>query len=222
MSSDKSETSSEEEEEIYDSKFEEELKQFQKKLEARENSFDGAKFDTKRRNGSAGRQTRRLIPNVSPAWIDKLRKQLKEQYICKSQDDQIEQVYNKSNEYSQYFLQYPAPHKHFNEITQGGGNGSKVFQTSRMNDVGKLAFAKCLTSSTAGISFNSPPATERACGYDFDPNGGQMVDINSMEAAQFYYAEEYPLASGKNNSAEAQQSMKNVQNSDYINIEDED
>ena len=49
-----------------------------------------------------------------------------------------------------------------------------------------------------------------------------MVDINSMEAAQFYYAEEYAMVGGKNNSAQAQQSMKNVQNSDYINIEDED
>lgn len=54
-------------------------------------------------------------------------------------------------------------------MTQGGG---KVFQTSRMTDMGKLAFAKCLTSSTAGISFNSPPATDRAYGYDFDPSGG--------------------------------------------------
>lgn len=157
------------EEEIYDSKFEEELKQFQQKLEVRESSFDGAKIDTKRRNGSAGRQTRRLIPNVSPAWIDKLRKQLKESYICKSQDDQIEQVYNNSNEYSQFFMQYPAPHKQFNDITTGGG---KIFQSSRIKDMSKLAFAKCLTSSTAGISFNSPPATDRAYGYDFDPNGG--------------------------------------------------
>ena len=54
MSSDKSDISYEEEE-IYDSKFEEELKKFQKKLEVRENSFDGTKIDTKRRNGSAGR-----------------------------------------------------------------------------------------------------------------------------------------------------------------------
>jgi len=92
-------------------------------------------------------------------------------------------MYSNSNEYSQYFLQHPAPHKQFNELTQGAAIGSKVFQTSRMNDIGKLAFTKCLTSSTAGISFNSPPATDRACGYDFDPNGGQMVDINSIEAA---------------------------------------
>jgi len=72
-----------------------------------------------------------------------------------------------------------------------------------MKDMGKLAFNKCLTNSTAGISFNSPPATERACGYDFDPNGGQMVDINSIEAAQFYYAEECQMLSAKNNSAQA-------------------
>lgn len=88
-----------------------------------------------------------------------------------------------------------------------------------MKDIGKLAFAKCLTSSTAGISFNSPPATDRAYGYEFDPNGGQIVDVNSMEAAQFYCSEEYPIVGGKNISSQAHQ---NVQNSDYINIEDED
>jgi len=36
-----------------------------------------------------------------------------------------------------------------------------------------------MTTSTAGMSFNSPPATERACGYD-----GELVD--EEECANYY------------------------------------
>lgn len=44
------------------------------------------------------------------------------------------------------------------------------------------------------MSYNSPPATERACGYEADPNGGQVVDIYSAEAEgnHFYYGEIQP------------------------------
>lgn len=48
-----------------------------------------------------------------------------------------------------------------------------------------------MTISTAGMSFNSPPATERACGYDVEA-GQFIVDEDSGEAIHYYYnAEDY-------------------------------
>lgn len=75
------------------------------------------------------------------------------------------------------------------------------------------ALNQCMTISTAGVSFTSPPATERACGYDVEA-GQFLVDGDSGEANQCYFnAEDYQqyLLGSK-------QTM--VQES-YINIEDE-
>jgi hypothetical protein len=53
------------------------------------------------------------------------------------------------------------------------------------------ALNQCMTISTAGMSFNSPPATERACGYDVEA-GQFIVDEDSGEAIHYYYnAEDY-------------------------------
>jgi len=46
---------------------------------------------------------------------------------------------------------------------------------------GTRALNQCMTISTAGVSFNSPPATERACGYDVEA-GQFIVDAESGEA----------------------------------------
>jgi len=42
-----------------------------------------------------------------------------------------------------------------------------------------------MTTSTAGMSFISPPGTERAFGYD----AGYMVDIDSAEGPIYYNIE---------------------------------
>lgn len=43
-----------------------------------------------------------------------------------------------------------------------------------------------MTTSTAGMSFNSPPATARDCGYDQDAHGGAEVDADCMDMANYY------------------------------------
>ena len=67
-----------------------------------------------------------------------------------------------------------------------------------------------MTTSTAGMSFISPPGTERAFGYD----GGYMVDIDSAEGPIYYNIEQ--------NAYFQAIPDKYVENENYINIEDDE
>lgn len=41
-------------------------------------------------------------------------------------------------------------------------------------------FVQCMTTSTAGMSFNSPPATARDLEYDNPTHGGEILDNGCM------------------------------------------
>lgn len=85
------------EEEIYDDEFESELEHFQRKLQpkSRECSLERIYLCQQgRRNGSRGRQLRKLVPNVTDEWIDELKKEIREynQSLNKSLDQRMRQL----------------------------------------------------------------------------------------------------------------------------------
>ena len=138
---------------MYNSEFEEELKQFQNKLQTRESSSE-SQWHSAKRCGSQGRRiNRKLIPNVTPEWINKLRERLKETTYCKSQGNT-----------SGHRTRGSDP----NVVYKNSSGMPASAQAKMIPMMANRALNQCMTISTAGVSFNSPPATERAHGYDVE------------------------------------------------------
>lgn len=162
---------------MYNSEFEEELKQFQNKLQTRQSSSE-RQWHSAKRCGSQGRRLnrRKLIPNVTSEWINKLRERLKDTTYCRSQGNVSGHRARGSDPSFAY---------------QNAGGMPASTQAKIFPVMGNRALNQCMTISTAGVSFNSPPATERACGYDVEA-GQFIVDAESGEANHCYFnAEDY-------------------------------
>jgi hypothetical protein len=109
---------------------------------------------------------KKLIPNVSPEWIDNLKTKIKETPYWKSQGDRKSQV---SKEMVDESIQ--TQQELFNSQIQ-----SKVHLLGQIPI--QQMMQQCMTTSTAGMSFNSPPATARDCGYgEGDAHCGEMMDF---------------------------------------------
>lgn len=113
---------------------------------------------------------------MTSEWINKLREKLKDTTYCRSQGGSAHRakIIDPTNVYK-------------------NANGVQVFsaQSKVVTHMNARALNQCMTISTAGMSFNSPPATERACGYDVEA-GQFIVDEDSGEAINYYYnAEDY-------------------------------
>lgn len=113
---------------------------------------------------------RKLIPNVSPEWISKLKSQLKSSTYCRSQED-LQSVEGIQQEGNDSYRNSKAIHQ-------------KTFvSATKMNHFSGF---QCMTTSTEGVSFISPRNMERAGEFEIAEEYGHYGSMQSEENEQLH------------------------------------
>lgn len=115
--------------------------------------------------GSLERRHRKLIPNVSLEWINKLK-----DILSKTR-------YSRGSPTGNYILAYDnSDAQFFQDESKADYPKHKGKKAKPAKGVTELP---CMTNSTAGMTFISPPVTERAHGYD-TLEGAQYINYGSV------------------------------------------